>query len=101
MRVRQNGVRPAKTSQIIHDAGDNIVSGYFVNAGLVSILAVQPEGKIIEVGLIGNERFTALPLLVGYRTTPTRLITHGEGTAYRCEAGVLKELVQEFPELDL
>jgi len=90
-----------KQHLIIHDTGESIKSGYFVNAGLISILAVQPDGKGIEVGLIGNEGFTALPLLVGYSTSPTRMITHGEGTAYRCEAGVLKELVQEFPELDL
>jgi CRP-like cAMP-binding protein len=90
-----------KPHQIVHDAGESIKSGCFVNTGLISMLAVQPDGKSIEVGLIGNEGFTALPLLAGYRTSPTRLITHGDGSAYLCEAMVLKELVQEFPELDL
>jgi len=90
-----------KPHQIIHDTGESIKSGYFVNTGLISILAVQPDGKSVEVGLIGNEGFTALPLLVGYRTSPTRLITNGESTAYRCDAGVLNELVEECPQLDL
>lgn len=87
--------------QIIHDVGEVLKSGYFLNSGLISVLAVQPEGKSIEVGLIGNEGFTALPLLVGYRTSPTRLVTHGLGTACRCHAEVLKKLVAECPELNL
>src|SRR5579864_9094857 len=41
--------------QVIHEAGEAIKSVYFVNRGLISILAVQPDGKTVEVGLIGNE----------------------------------------------
>jgi CRP-like cAMP-binding protein len=87
--------------QVVHEAGETIKSAYFVNTGLISMLAVEPDGKSVEVGLIGNEGFTALPLLVGYRTNPTRLITHGDGTAYRCDAMVLKELVWQCPQLEL
>src|SRR5256885_13293728 len=36
--------------QVLHEAGENIESGYFVNTGLISILAVQPDGK--SVGLV-------------------------------------------------
>jgi len=75
-----------KLHQVIHEAGETIKSGYFVNAGVVSVLAVQPDGKSVEVGLIGKEGFVGLPLLVGYHSSPTRLITQGDGTAYRCDA---------------
>ncbi len=88
-----------KLHQVIHEAGETIKSGYFVNAGVISVLAVQPDGKSVEVGLIGKEGFVGLPLLVGYRSSPTRLITQGDGTAYRCDADVLRQLVQQFPEL--
>src|SRR5437773_8486580 len=53
--------------QVLHEAGETIESGYFVNTGLISILAVQPDGKSVEVGLIGKEGFVGLPLLVGDR----------------------------------
>jgi CRP-like cAMP-binding protein len=66
---------------------------------MISILAVQPDGKSVEVGLIGNEGFTGLPILVGYRTSPTRLITQGDGVAYRCDAETLRQLVAELPGL--
>ena len=37
-----------KLHQVIHEAGETIKSGYFVNSGLISVLAVQPDGKSIE-----------------------------------------------------
>src|SRR5712671_5906635 len=88
-----------KLHQVIHEAGETIKSGYFVNAGVISVLAVQPDGKSVEVGLIGNEGFVGLPLLVGYRSSPTRLITQGDGSAYRCDAETLRQLVRQCPEL--
>lgn len=85
--------------QVLHEAGETIKSGYFVNAGLMSILAVQPDGKTVEVGLIGREGFVGLPLLVGYTNSPNRVMTQGDGSAYRCDAETLKKFIREFPEL--
>jgi len=64
------------------------------------VLAVQPDGKSVEIGLIGSEGFAGLPLLVGYSSSPTRLITQGDGTAYRCDAETLRQLVTQFPRLE-
>ncbi|MGA7561348.1 MAG: Crp/Fnr family transcriptional regulator [Terriglobales bacterium] len=89
-----------KLHQIIYEAGETIKSGYFVNDGVISVLAVQPDGKSVEIGLIGSEGFAGLPLLVGYSSSPTRLITQGDGTAYRCDAETLRQLVRQFPRLE-
>jgi CRP-like cAMP-binding protein len=89
-----------KLHQVLHEAGETIKSGYFVNAGLISILAVQPDGKTVEVGLIGREGFAGLPLLVGYSNGPTRVMTQGDGTAYRCDVETLKQLIQQYPHLE-
>jgi CRP-like cAMP-binding protein len=89
-----------KLHQVLHEAGETIKCGYFINAGLMSILAVQPDGKTVEVGLIGREGFVGLPLLVGYTNSPTRIMVQGDGTAYRCDAETLKQLLQQFPELE-
>jgi len=88
-----------KLHQVVHEAGETVKSGYFVNSGMMSVLAVQRDGKSVEVGLIGNEGFVGLPLLVGYRTSPTRVVTQGDGTAYRCEAGALQQLFPQCPVL--
>lgn len=89
-----------KLHQVLYNAGDTMKSGYFVNSGMMSVLAVQPEGKSVEVGLIGNEGFAGTPLLVGYRTSPTRIVTQGDGTAYRCDADALREILRQSPELE-
>jgi CRP-like cAMP-binding protein len=85
--------------QVVHEAGETVKSGYFVNSGMMSVLAVQRDGKSVEVGLIGSEGFVGLPLLVGYRTSPTRVVTQGDGTAYRGEAGALQQLFPQCPVL--
>ncbi len=85
--------------QVIHEAGERVKSGYFVNTGLMSVLAVQPDGKSVEVGLVGKEGFVGLPLLVGYRTSPTRAVVQGDGTAYRCDGEALRLLMKQCPEL--
>ena len=85
--------------QVLHEAGETIESGYFVNTGLISILAVQPDGKSVEVGLIGKEGFVGLPLLVGYHTSPTRTMVQGDATAYRCDAKTLGQLIRQCPGL--
>jgi CRP-like cAMP-binding protein len=88
-----------KLHQVIYEAGETIKSAYFVNTGMISVLAVQPDGKSVEVGLIGNEGFAGLPILVGYRSSPTRHITQGDGTAYRCDAEALRQLAGQLPGL--
>src|SRR2546422_1184110 len=89
-----------KLHQVVHEAGETIKSGYFVNTGLISVLAVQPDGKSVEVGLIGKEGFVGLPLLVGYHSSPTRTVTQGDATAYRCDAKTLGQLLRQCPELE-
>jgi CRP-like cAMP-binding protein len=84
---------------VLHEPGETIKSGYFVNSGLISVLAVQPDGKSVEVGLIGKEGFVGLPLIVGYRTSPTRTISQGDGSAFQCDAGMLAKFVGKYPEL--
>jgi CRP-like cAMP-binding protein len=82
-----------KTHQLLHEAGDTVKSAYFVNTGLVSILSVFPDGKCVEVGLVGKEGFIGLPLVAGFRTAPTRAITQIEGSAFRVEGETLVGLL--------
>ncbi len=88
-----------KLHQVLYEAGETIKSGYFVNSGLLSVLAVQLDGKSVEVGLIGKEGFAGLPLLVGYHSSPTRVVTQGDAEAYRCSVQDLRKLMRECPEL--
>src|SRR5271163_915561 len=78
-----------KTHHVLHEPGDTLKSAYFCNDGLVSILSVFPDGKSVEVGLVGKEGSIGLPLVAGFRTASTRAIAQIEATAFRVPAETL------------
>ena len=41
-----------KTHLVLHEPGEPIKFGYFLNSGLASVLTVLTEGKSVEVGII-------------------------------------------------
>ena len=89
-----------KTHQLLHEPGDTLKSAYFVNSGLVSVLSVFPDGKSVEVGLVGKEGFVGLPLVAGFHTAPTRAITQIGGSAFRIDGNTLAEILRECPKLE-
>src|SRR3984957_6763494 len=89
-----------KTHHVLHGPGDTLKSAYFCNSGLVSILSVFPDGKGVEVGLVGKEGFIGLPLVVGFRTAPTRAITQIEGSAFRVDGETLVGILRQCPRLE-
>jgi CRP-like cAMP-binding protein len=56
-----------KLHQVLHEPGETLKSGYFCNSGMFSVLSVMPDGKAVEVGLIGKEGFSGVPLIAGRR----------------------------------
>src|SRR5882672_1620102 len=89
-----------KLHQVLHEVGETIRSGYFLNDGMGSELTVQPDGQSVEVGLIGNEGFIGLPIIFGFKTSALRIMTQADGTAYRIDAGVLRKLLANCPVLE-
>jgi CRP-like cAMP-binding protein len=86
--------------QLVHEAGETIRSGYFLNYGLASVLMVQPGGQGVEVCLIGKEGFVGLPVIFGFRTSGVRVVTQVEGTAYRVDVDTLEKILPQCPELE-
>jgi hypothetical protein len=89
-----------KLHQLLHEAGETIRSVYFLNSGMGSVLTVQPDGKSVEVGLIGKEGFVGLPVIFGFKTSGLRVITQADGTAYRLDVEVLRRILPRCPELE-
>ena len=87
--------------QVLHEVGETIKSGYFLNDGLGSVLIVQPDGKSVEVGLIGNEGFIGLPIIFGFKTSGLRVVTQASGTGFRVDAVALQRVLRECPVLDV
>jgi CRP-like cAMP-binding protein len=89
-----------KLHYIMHEATEVIRSAYFINDGMASVLAVQPDGRTVEVGLIGKEGFVGLPIIFGFKTSPLKVITQADGTAYRVDAATLRKLLPTCPQLE-
>jgi CRP-like cAMP-binding protein len=85
---------------VLHEPGDTLKSAYFCNSGMISILSVFPDGKSVEVGLVGKEGFVGLPLLAGFRTASTRAIDQVDGTAFRVDAEALLAILPNSPVLE-
>jgi CRP-like cAMP-binding protein len=88
-----------KTHHVLHEARRSIRSVYFVNSGLASSLSVMPDGRSVEVGLIGKEGFVGLALLAGFRKSFTRVIAQ-DAAAFRLDADVLTGLLRNSPGLN-
>jgi CRP-like cAMP-binding protein len=89
-----------KLHQVLHEAGATLKSGYFCNSGMFSVLTVTPDGRNVEVGLIGKEGFSAVPLIAGFRTSYTRTVVQGQGTAFRVDASIFRAVLRQCPTLE-
>jgi CRP-like cAMP-binding protein len=87
------------THTVLHEPGEPIKFGYFLNNGLASVLTVLSEGKSVEVGLTGKEGFVGLPLIVGFSSSPTRTVIQIEASGYRIPAKNLIEAMRLSPGL--
>ncbi len=85
--------------QLLHEAGASIRSAYFCNSGMFSVLTVMPDGRSVEVGLIGIEGFSGSPLIAGFTTNFTRTVVQGDSSGYRVEADVLRKAIRQMPAL--
>ena len=85
---------------VLHEAGETLRSAYFCNSGMFSVLNVMPDGKSVEVGLIGKEGFSGTPLVAGFRTSHTRTVVQADATAFRVDADVLRAALPNCPKLE-
>ncbi len=89
-----------KLRQVLHEVGDTLKSAYFCNTGMISILTVFPDGKSVEVGLVGKEGFAGIPLVAGFRSAARRAVVQIEATALRIDADTLAVFLRQCPHLE-
>jgi CRP-like cAMP-binding protein len=75
-----------------------IAQAYFVEEGIVSLVADTREGRI-EVGLTGREGFIGVPIALGAQTTPHTAIVQASGEALRIAAGALEDALDASASL--
>jgi CRP-like cAMP-binding protein len=85
---------------VLNQEAKPIQYGYFMNSGLASILTILAKGKSVEVGLAGADGFVGLPLVTGFKSSPTRAIVQIHGSAFRIRAKDLVRLLAQCPALE-
>src|ERR1041385_7364917 len=68
---------------------------YFVNSGMVSVVAALANGNSLEVGVIGREGMADVSILLGCETSLNRIIVQVTGTGMRMKAATLNRLYND------
>jgi CRP-like cAMP-binding protein len=72
---------------------------YFPEAGFASVVAVQADDNKVEVGLIGREGMTGLPILLGNHRSPHSTYMQSAGRGQRITAVKLRRAMQASASL--
>jgi CRP-like cAMP-binding protein len=86
------GTRPVEPNTPIEDV-------YFLEAGIASVVSTTPQGRRIEVGIVGQEGLTGLPILLGVDRTPHECFIQTPGSALRIRADDLRRAMAARPSL--
>lgn len=94
-------LEPAALPQylILEEAGAKIGYAYFLNDGMVSLVALSRDGRSVEVGIVGREGMIGMSLIAGLRQGTFRSIVQMEGTGVRVRAEVFQDLLISAPVL--
>jgi len=83
----------------IYEPYQPIADVYFPISGVVSLVSEMAEGTV-EVGTIGREGMTGLPLVLHAETMPTRAFVQVPGHAYRIGGAELCTLMRVAPRVE-
>jgi CRP-like cAMP-binding protein len=79
---------------VLYEPGEAIRFVYFLESGLVSLVAVMRNGALAEAGIVGREGMVGLPVFLGAGASPFRAVVQVPGTAWRMEADAFRDHVK-------
>jgi CRP-like cAMP-binding protein len=82
---------------VLVDAEGSLEHVYFPNSGIISIVAVYPDGSIIEMATIGREGATGFQAVFGAKMSSARLLVQVPGTAARMSRVAFQRAMQQLP----
>ncbi len=84
---------------ILHEPGEKIQYGYFLNDGMTSLVVISNDGRSVEVGIVGREGMVGVPLAVGLQRGTFRAIMQIPGQGLRIRSEVLDDALSAAPSL--
>jgi CRP-like cAMP-binding protein len=90
---------PLKIRQVLEPANKPIKYSYFIASGLASVIAIGKNGHRLEVGIIGREGMTGLPVVLGNDRSPNETFIQVPGTGSRIATNDLRLAMQKSASL--
>src|SRR5208283_2626631 len=84
---------------ILHEPGEKLEFTYFLNEGMVSLVALSRDGRSVEVGIVGKEGMVGMPLTVGLRQATFRAIMQMPGTGLAIRSEIFEDMLLVAPSL--
>jgi CRP-like cAMP-binding protein len=95
-------VRRFELREPVYEAQERMSVVYFPLDCVLSVVTLMRDGAMIEIGTIGHEGTTGIPLIMGSDTTPNRAFCQVHGDAWEMSAptfGILLEGSRLFRDL--
>ena len=83
----------------LQEANRKLDDAYFLNRGMVSLIFTTQKGESVEVGVVGNEGFTPVPVVAGLRRSPHRAVMQIEGEGFKVNVSELQTVLESCPAL--
>ena len=90
---------PLPARKILEQPNRRIEAVYFPLSGFASVVAIQSPTQRVEIGLIGREGMTGLPIVLGNHRSPLATLMQVAGEAQRILAADLRSAIQQSPSL--
>ena len=84
---------------IVHEPGEKIDFAYFLNDGMMSLVALNHDGRSVEVGIVGKEGMVGMSLMMRLRRGIFRSIMQITGSGLRIKAKAFQDVLHNAPRL--
>jgi CRP-like cAMP-binding protein len=85
--------------KVLEKPNTRITAAYFPERGFASVVATQANGKEVEVGLIGREGMTGMPIVLGNHRTPHSTYIQAAGDGHCIRATDLRQAIRSSRSL--
>ena len=85
--------------EILEEPGRKIECAYFLNDGMISLVALSRDGRSVEVGIVGKEGMVGMSLIAGLQQGTFRASMQMAGTGMRIRARVFQDILLSAPAL--
>jgi CRP-like cAMP-binding protein len=84
---------------VLYEAKKKIEFAHFLNSGMTSLVFETRDRETVEVGVVGNEGYTPIPVVAGLRSSPHEAMMQVGGDGFRLSVDVLERVLKESPRL--